>query len=824
MQNRRRHSLILGLISIVVVGLVLAAVAGSVPSLASKPLSSALLSLSHPPIHTADELKDQGRFFGLRQGLQFGVPKDAYAKAVEQRRAMERAARAGLSADQLGAATASSWKFIGPQPIVKEQANFGGMLFGSGFNATGRVAAIAVDPSGNVYVGTATGGVWLSTDKGAHFKWISAALPTQSIGSISIDNSNGAGPIVYVGTGEGNNPFGGDSYYGQGLWRTSDMGATWTQIEGPPGGKFFTNGAYQTFTTLSIPCLYLFAGTGFAFSTTKGSADWLEGLSNTGSIYESLRAGDTGTWHRTFGQPFTSGGPVRTLIIGAAGSPESPEMFSAIDLNGIFEAAFTCGAGQPLSPWSNVSIPSSSFGRASLAVGGPVPFQEDIYAMVGAANTVSGIKTYGSNYAGFFSSTDGGADWSRLTVPCAETTNGGTSWHTSPCGDNGPPATTVTLDGTAVSGANNQPPVSSQAFYDQTLIVSPADHKTLYFGGLGVYSSTDGKTWKFLAANGQTHTDQHALAFDTTDSTRLYVGNDGGLFVLDTGSGTFTELNDTISAVQIYGIGPHPTDNSKLLAGTQDNGTILYTGKLGWTSADTGDGGSALFDHNNPAFAYHDYGGSGCPSIVTSMDGGVTWPVANFQKQTTALCTALANNPDYTNGDPGGTFTAPITNDREVALRVLIGANSIYVSEDGMFTWSPMSPPLASCVGSGCAVTDIEFDPFDDSHAWAITAQATFLGGSTFPFTVWNSNHADLDTEADTNWVEVDGTLPFNASDTQATSIAPDPFDNQTAYLSLSGFTAVTGIGHIYKTTRLRQDLGGKRLRTAGHSSRQTFG
>src|SRR5579883_2896312 len=224
-QKKGMRSLILGLIGAVVFGLVLAAVAGSRPDLhSSRPVSLLDQGYVRPPIHTADELKDQGFFAALRHGVQFGIPQGAYARAIAQRRGMEKAAASVSGA--LGASPA--WTFIGPQPILKEQANFGGMLFGSGFNATGRVTSIGVDPSGNIYVGTASGGVWLSTDKGAHFKWISAALPTQSVGSIGIDNSNGTGPIVYVGTGEGNNPFGGDNYYGQGLWRTTDMGATWT--------------------------------------------------------------------------------------------------------------------------------------------------------------------------------------------------------------------------------------------------------------------------------------------------------------------------------------------------------------------------------------------------------------------------------------------------------------------------------------------------------------------------------------------------------------------------------------------------------------------
>lgn len=429
---------------------------------------------------SAQSRLDRAYYFQKRAGLQFGVPKDAYRMGVEQRRRMERAARASIQAG------APLWVFIGPMPIKNEIANLGGALFGTGFAATGRVSAIALDPSGNIYVGTASGGVWLSQDHGATFSFISRALPTQSIGAIAIDNSSSATPIVYVGTGEGNNPFGGDSFYGLGMFKTADMGANWTPVD--PNGKFFGNGPYQSFTSMSIPCLYMWAGTGFGFSTSRGSADWLEGSKTVGSIYESLNAGVDGSWHRVFGgtHPGGNGGPVRTFIVGATRDAVDPSilipaMFSAVDFEGIFSANFSCGAGQPLSPWSNAPIPSSSFGRASLAVRGPSVNRENIEAIVGAASG----GNYSGEYAGFFTSTDGGASWVQATTPCAETSDNGANWTTLSCGHSGPNITT--LDGDTPAGPNgSNPDVFSQSSYDQALAISPADNRTVYFGGVRV--------------------------------------------------------------------------------------------------------------------------------------------------------------------------------------------------------------------------------------------------------------------------------------------------------------------------------------------------
>jgi hypothetical protein len=219
-----------------------------------------------------------------------------------------------------------------------QQANFGGNLFGPTFDATGRVSAIAVDPAGNIYVGAAGGGVWLSKDGGAHFTWISQKLPTQSIGAIAIDIL-ATPPIVYVGTGEGNSAV--DTYYGLGLWSTSDFGSTWTQVD---PSRFSSNGAFQAFTSLNVPCSgNPFAGTSNGVSSSRGSSDINEcepGIFATGlncmqgAIYESL--GGTNR-HRTFGRPNPmdpNGGPVRSLVVGVIKNPDfspEPAIFGTID-------------------------------------------------------------------------------------------------------------------------------------------------------------------------------------------------------------------------------------------------------------------------------------------------------------------------------------------------------------------------------------------------------------------------------------------------------------------------------------------------------------
>ncbi len=90
---------------------------------------------------------------------------------------------------------------------------------------SGRVTAIDVHPQDRdlIYVGTASGGVWMSKNGGISFEPIFDDQKYLGIGSVAVSDANPN--IIWVGTGEGNPR--NSANYGGGIYKSLDGGKTW---------------------------------------------------------------------------------------------------------------------------------------------------------------------------------------------------------------------------------------------------------------------------------------------------------------------------------------------------------------------------------------------------------------------------------------------------------------------------------------------------------------------------------------------------------------------------------------------------------------------
>jgi hypothetical protein len=127
-------------------------------------------------------------------------------RAHEQRVAVVREPRSSAQEKSAGLQP-SQWQSIGPG------------------NVAGRVRAIAFDPSNpsRVLVGTASGGLWVSGDRGNSWRANHDFLPNLSISTLVFDPADAR--TVYLGTGEAS-----AGLVGVGAFKSRDGGNTWTLL------------------------------------------------------------------------------------------------------------------------------------------------------------------------------------------------------------------------------------------------------------------------------------------------------------------------------------------------------------------------------------------------------------------------------------------------------------------------------------------------------------------------------------------------------------------------------------------------------------------
>src|SRR5258708_36621295 len=85
------------------------------------------------------------------------------------------------------------------------------------------------------------------------------------------------------------------------------------------------------------------------------------------------------------------------------------------------------------------------------------------------------------------------------------------------------------------------------------------------------------------------HCDWHTIVIDPRNPDILYAGTDGGEFVATDAGNNWISKNAGLAITQYYpgiSVAPH---ESKLLGGSQDNGTRLYTGASDWNASNGAD-------------------------------------------------------------------------------------------------------------------------------------------------------------------------------------------------------------------------------------------
>jgi photosystem II stability/assembly factor-like uncharacterized protein len=673
----------------------------------------------------------------------------------------------GFGLDPVGpppaiALSGSAWTPIGPASIPSGQVAGGGAV-------SGRVAGLAADPSNAniLYMAAAGGGVWKTTDGGVTWTPLTDNQQTLFMGAIAVAPSNGN--TIYAGTGESTDSI--LSFYGRGVLKSTDGGATWTLQNA--GGNFDR----KTIAKIVV-------------SNTTDQTVYLA-LHNGGI---NGTAGNTGVWKSTDG-----GGTWTNTTTGISGVSSS-SYFSDLVIDPGNDQHLYTAIGTYFGDTTN-GIYETTDGGTTWKASGNFPTGS------GLGNIKLAIST--SNTKVLFASISDPTTNGILDV--YQTTDGGTTWN-------------------KVTKPVNY--LGSQGFYDTYVAVDPANAKTVFLGGsfsgsnaLGftnqVLESTDsGTTWNDItvdtAGNG-VHADHHAYAFDANG--KLIDGNDGGVWRLaDSATATLTwnDLNANLGTLQFIGMGLDPTNANVAYSGFQDNGTNKFTGSAtGWSQVRGGDGGFIRVDYNNPMTVYHTFYYSGPGFIERSDDGGSTWTdisggintadPAEFyppyvMDPTNSSRLLLGTNNVYETTDKGATWkqiattnTAGYNTTADVAAIAIAktNGNTVYVASDNGDIWATTNDGVSwsqiNISGVSDHIANLLVDPTNSQIVYAVRDE--FGGGHVFQT-----------TNGGTSWTDISGNLP----DLPTYSIAFDQPNNilyvgndSGVYFSTNGGTswAVFGTG-----------------------------
>jgi photosystem II stability/assembly factor-like uncharacterized protein len=314
-----------------------------------------------------DNPLERSRFNAALRAGPHGIPPLARTRAIAQMRTMPEIS-----------ASAGTWTFVGPDSVTNGQAYTATGAYGDpalGCPApnrvvvSGRVSALAFGAEG-IYVGSASGGVWKSTNGGGVWAPMSDKEPTLAVGALAV--VPGPPDTIYVGTGEGNNSC--DSEFGQGILKSIDGGKTWTQLAAATFDRL-------TFTKLAVDAAnpaVLYAGTTWGFTSGVAFPCFSASTASSG-LYKSTDGG--ASWVLRSGAGGLPAGAVGPVAFGAGSAFDVvvEQNFAGPFTGTIFEAGDDeCrGVGTPLGEATltafdpnNAANPNPFLITAALSTGG----------------------------------------------------------------------------------------------------------------------------------------------------------------------------------------------------------------------------------------------------------------------------------------------------------------------------------------------------------------------------------------------------------------------------------------------------------------------
>ncbi len=446
------------------------------------------------------------------------------------------------------------------------------------------------------YAATASGGLWKTENHGITWASIFDDQPVISIGAVAVSQSNT--DTVYVGSGEANNSR--SSYWGDGIYKSTDAGATWTNVGLPEShhiGRIVIHPTDpNTVYVAALGHLYSENEERGLYKTTDGGRTWTKSLAIQ---VEGKHIG----------------------IVDVAMDPRNPNVLYAAAYDKV-RKPWTFAEGGPGSgihkttdggrTWTKLAggLPEGLLGRIGVSISRQNP--NTVYAIVETVGDVDDAarRRYAEGFGApsgspsrLFRSDDAGRTWRQMAPPLAPPTPPGAA--TGRAGGRG--AAGAATGGGWRGGFDGGNP----GYYYAQVRVDPNDANTVYVLSVGWSRSRDsGATWERMPFGG----DNHALWINPADSNHLVLGHDHGMGVsFDGGANWFSP--DNLPLAQFYAVGYDMDYPYNVYGGLQDNGswkgpsTMRSGGSIpfeAWTRVGGGDGMYNVADWKDSRWLYNE--------------------------------------------------------------------------------------------------------------------------------------------------------------------------------------------------------------------------
>jgi len=734
-------------------------------------------------------LRARGDYFDMLRGRDQEVPEGAREKAIrlmeKQEAQMKTNARTAGNSPTVDTA---NWAFIGPNPIPLGQTQ------GSRVPVSGRTISIAVHPTDpdTVYVGTAQGGLYKSTNGGTNWtKLFEFQLETLAIGAITIDPTDSS--IVYLGTGE--NGQSADSFAGKGLYIIRNANSATPSLSGPfarngVGDNVLSGRSIGRVLVNPLDHNVIFVCTAVG---TGGNPNTSTLLQAPRGIYRSTNAQAATP---TFEQIAITGLAVQDRnTIDLEMDPANPNLLLATVVGAVVGAGGdggvyrTANALDPVPTFTRtltILNATNSSGRGELTV---------------TRNSVPATTFYVASGEQSTAATGGPACTTSQAGVVRRSTDGGLTWS----------APSAMPNATGFCGG--------QCFYDIAIAVTP-DNQTIHLGGAAGNSAAPcganvmkrslngGTTW---ASNNTTlHADEHALAIAPSNPQVVYTGSDGGIWRSTNNGNTWQTLNNVdFSSTQFQGVAVHPFDRNFLMGGTQDNGTICKAADGTWSHCRDGDGGYAIIDNNafdtTNVTMYHTFFNQiGTQIAFERATSTAANPDGQLSGWTFRGCNGITPNNGM-NCLENVLFYAPLEQGPGNPNTLYFGTDRLWRSTNRgdtmvLASQAPLIQNGTVCVGTcppnptfpvGVVITTVGVSPQDDN-----VRIVGMRNGKVFATTTGSA------TLTDVTGANFPAPNPVDLTRNSIGKAVIDPNNKFTAYITFTSFSPPAG-QQIFKTTNL---------------------